>query len=239
MSHAIFGGAVASYVIKVNFYAGAGVWGFLSALMVNRVARRRTIGADAAIGVVTTASFAIGLALISRYRGFTRNFDAALFGNILGVTATDVWVVAAVTVFAAAVVFFFYRKLLFTTFDPEVADASGVNTSRIDTLFSFTLAAAIVATMNVLGVTLVAAALVVPAVIARLLTNSFSRMLWYAVAIGGVAGFFGMYMSWFWNISSGASIVLTEAALFLVVYTISGVRGRLRPLPSVEARDLV
>lgn len=236
MSHAIFGGAVASYVIKVNFYLGAGVWGFASALMVNRVARRRTIGADAAIGVVTTASFAIGLALISRYRGFTRNFEAALFGNILGVTLGDVWVVAAVTAFAAAVVFVFYRKLLFTTFDPEVAEASGVNTARIDALFALTLAAAIVATMNVLGVTLVAAALVVPAVIARMLTNSFSRMLWYAVAIGGLAGFSGMYLSWFWNISSGASIVLTEAALFLLVYTISGARGR--PLPSVEAHDL-
>jgi ABC-type Mn2+/Zn2+ transport system permease subunit len=234
LSHAIFGGAVASYVIKVNFYAGAGVWGFISALMVNRVARRRTIGADAAIGVVTTASFAIGLALISRFRGFTRNFDAALFGNILGVTAGDVWVVAGVTLFAAATVFFTYRKMLFTTFDPEVAEASGVNVSRIDTLFSFVLAAAIVATMNVLGVTLVAAALVVPAVIARMLTNSFSRMLVLSVLIGGLGGFFGMYASWFWNISSGASIVLTEAALFLVVYAISGARGRLR-LPSVEA----
>jgi manganese/iron transport system permease protein/iron/zinc/copper transport system permease protein len=239
LSHAIFGGAVASYVVKVNFYAGAGVWGFVSALLVNRVARRRTIGADAAIGVVTTASFAIGLALISRYRGFTRNFDAALFGNILGVTATDVIVVAGVALFAAAVVFLFYRKLLFATFDPEVADASGINTSAIDALFSFTLAAAIVATMNVLGVTLVAAALVVPAVIARLLTNSFARMLWYSVAIGGLAGFFGMYASWFLNVSSGASIVLVEAALFLVVYAISGLCGRLRPLPAVETHDHV
>jgi ABC-type Mn2+/Zn2+ transport system permease subunit len=65
-----------------------------------------------------------------------------------------------------------------------------------------------------------------------MLTNSFSRMLWYAVAIGGLGGFLGMYMSWFWNISSGASIVLTEAALFVLVYTISGVRGRRVPLPS-------
>ncbi len=239
LSHAIFGGAVASYVMQVNFYVGAGLWGFVSALLVNRVARRRTIGADAAIGVVTTASFAIGLALISRYRGFTRNFDAALFGNILGVTANDVWVVAGVAVFAAAVVFVFYRKLLFATFDPEVADASGINTGAVDALLSFTLAAAIVATMNVLGVTLVAAALVVPAVIARLLTNSFARMMWYSVVIGGLAGFFGMYASWFWNVSSGASIVLVEAALFLAVYAISGLRGRLRPLPAVEAHDPV
>ncbi|MBI4729573.1 MAG: metal ABC transporter permease [Acidobacteria bacterium] len=227
MSHAIFGGAVVSYVTKVNFYAGAGAWGFLSALMINRVARRRTIGADAAIGVVTTASFAAGLALISRFRSYTRNFEAALFGNVLGVTPADVAVVAAVAGFAAAVVFFFYRPLLFTTFDPEVAEASGVPTARIDALFSLTLAAAIVATMNVLGVTLVAAALVVPAVVARMLTDSFSRMLGLSVLIGGLSGFVGMYLSWFLNISSGASIVLVEAALFVAAYLVTGARRRL------------
>src|SRR5262245_14432647 len=93
LSHAIFGGAVAAYVLSVNFYLGAGAWGLLAALLINKVARRRTVGADAAIGVVTTASFAVGLALISRFGGFTRNFEAALFGNVLGVTLTDVWVV--------------------------------------------------------------------------------------------------------------------------------------------------
>lgn len=230
LSHAIFGGAVVSYVAQVNFYLGAGAWGFLSALMINRISRRRTIGADAAIGVVTTASFAVGLALIQRARGFTRNIDAALFGNILGVTIVDVLVVLGVSVFAGAVVFFGYRSLLFTTFDPEVAEASGVKTGRIDALLSFTLAAAIVATMNVLGVTLVAAALVIPAVIARLMTDSFSRMLILATIIGGVGGFAGMYASWFLDIPSGASIVLTETAVFLIAYAVSGARGRARSL---------
>lgn len=228
MSHAILGGAVVSYVVKFNFYIGAGLWGFVSALMINRVARRRTIGADAAIGVVTTASFAVGLALISRFRSFTRSFDAALFGNILGVTFNDVLVVAGVTAFAAAVVFFGYRRLLFTTFDPEVAEASGVRTGRVDALFSLTLAATIVATMNILGVLLVAAALVIPAVIARTMTNSFGKMLWLSVGIGAVSGFAGMYASWFLNISSGASIVLTESALFVIAYAVSGARGRAR-----------
>jgi manganese/iron transport system permease protein/iron/zinc/copper transport system permease protein len=234
LSHAIFGGAVASYVVKFNFYIGAGLWGFLSALMVNRVARRRSIGADAAIGVVTTASFAAGLVLVSKYRGFVRNFDAVLFGEILGVDVSDVLIVAGTAVVVAAIVFFWYRNLLFTTFDPEVAEASGVNTGRIDALFSFALAATIVATMNVLGVLLVAAALVIPAVIARMLTDSFTRMLWYSIAIGAAGGFFGCYMSWFWDWPPGSSIVLTEAGLFLVVYTITGLRGRRRPLPAAD-----
>lgn len=91
LSHAIFGGAVVSFVMTWNFYVGAGLWGFIAALLINQTVRRTRISADAAIGVITTASFAIGVALISRYRRFTRSFDAALFGNILGVTPRTCW----------------------------------------------------------------------------------------------------------------------------------------------------
>ncbi|HXF57159.1 MAG TPA: metal ABC transporter permease [Actinomycetota bacterium] len=227
LSHAIFGGAVASFVTGINFYLGAGVWGLVSALLIDKVARRRTVGADAAIGVVTTASFALGLALISRFGGFTRNFEAALFGNVLGVTFADVWVVAGVAAFAAGVVFFRYRQLLFATFDPEVAEASGVRTAHADLLLALTLAATVTATMNVLGVTLIAAVLVIPAVIARLLTDSFARMLAISVVVGTLCGFFGVYLSYYLNISSGASVVLLSAAVFVVAYAVSGVRRRL------------
>jgi ABC-type Mn2+/Zn2+ transport system permease subunit len=236
LSHAIFGGAVASFVTQINFYVGAGVWGLVSALLINKVARRRTIGADAAIGVVTTASFAVGLALISRFGGFTRNFEAALFGNVLGVGPEDVWVVAAVAAFAATVIFFQYRQLLFATFDPEVAEVSGVRTGRTDMLLAITLAATITATMTVLGVTLIAAVLVIPAVIARLLTDSFSRMLWISVGVGTVSGFVGVYLSYHLNISSGASVVLVGAAIFVSAFLVSGVRRRDLPTRAAPAR---
>jgi ABC-type Mn2+/Zn2+ transport system permease subunit len=236
LSHAIFGGAVASFVTQINFYVGAGVWGLVSALLINKVARRRTIGADAAIGVVTTASFAVGLALISRFGGFTRNFEAALFGNVLGVGPEVVWVVAAVAAFAATVIFFQYRQLLFATFDPEVAEVSGVRTGRTDMLLAITLAATITATMTVLGVTLIAAVLVIPAVIARLLTDSFSRMLWISVGVGTVSGFVGVYLSYHLNISSGASVVLVGAAIFVAAFLVSGVRRRDLPTRAAPAR---
>jgi ABC-type Mn2+/Zn2+ transport system permease subunit len=236
LSHAIFGGAVASFLTNVNFFLGAGAWGVVSALLVTRVARRRSIGADAAIGVVTTASFALGLALISATTGFVPNFDNILFGNVLGVTVRDLAVVALVTIIAAAFVFLLYRPLLFTTFDVEVAEASGVRTWWIDAGFAVILAATIVATMQILGVTLVAAALVVPAVVARMLTDSFSRMLVLSVVIGAASGFAGMYVSWYMNVSSGASIVLVSSALFVVVYAISGARVR-RRLPAVPVTD--
>jgi manganese/iron transport system permease protein/iron/zinc/copper transport system permease protein len=228
LSHAIFGGFAASTLLGVNFVLGAGAWGVASALMINSVTRRRVIGSDAAIGVITTASFALGLALVAFFGGTGRSFDAALFGSILGVSDGDVLLVAAVGVLAVLMVFLRYRSLLFTTFDPEVADASGVNTARVDALLMIVLAASILATMQVLGATLIAATLVIPPTIARMLTSSFSRMLWLSTGIGVACGFIGMNLSYHLDVQSGPTIVLTGAAAFAVVFAITGPRGRQR-----------
>ncbi len=228
LSHAIFGGAAASALVGFNFYLGAGLWGMASALAIGRVTRRRIIGSDAAIGVITTASFAFGIALLGLYGQVRKSIDAAIFGSVLGVTVADVWVVAGVAVAAAVVVFAFHRKLLFTTFDPEVADVSGVNTARMDALLMLLLSVSILATMKVLGVVLIAAILVIPAVVARMLTDSFARMLWLSTVIGALCGFVGMTLSYHLDISSGATIVLVGAALFTVVFGLTGSRGRRR-----------
>jgi manganese/iron transport system permease protein/iron/zinc/copper transport system permease protein len=240
LSHAVFGGAVVGYVASINFYVAAGVWGFVSALLINAAARRRRIGADAAIGVVTTASFAIGVALISRTRSFTRNFEAALFGNILGVTLVDLAVVAAVTLGVALFILLFYKRLLFMTFDPEVAPIYGVNVGFVDTLFALAMAATIVASINVVGVTLIAATLVIPATTARLLTDSFGRMIVLSSVIGLIAGGVGMFASYWLDISSGATIVLLEAAGFVMALLATAIlrRGaRWAPGPPTIARE--
>lgn len=228
LSHAIFGGFAASALLGVNFVLGAGVWGIASALMINGVTRRRVIGADAAIGVITTASFALGLALFAIFGRHGRSFDAALFGSILGVSTDDVLAVAAVTVLVGVLVFFGYRQLLFTAFDPEVADASGVRTARVDALLMLVLAASILATMQVLGVTLIAATLVIPATVARMLTSSFSRMLILATAVGAFTGFAGMNLSYHLDVQSGPTIVLVGATIFAVVFFLSGARAHHR-----------
>ena len=225
LSHAIFGGYAASALLGVNFVLGAGVWGVVSALMINGVTRRRLIGADAAIGVITTASFALGLALFAVFGRRGQSFDAALFGSILGVGTEDVVAVIAVTAAVALVVFFGYRQLLFTTFDPEVAEASGVRTARVDALLMLALAISILATMQVLGVTLIAATLVIPATIARMLTDSFSRMLLLATAIGAVTGFVGMNLSYHLDVQSGPTIVLVGAGLFALAFAVTGMQG--------------
>jgi manganese/iron transport system permease protein/iron/zinc/copper transport system permease protein len=226
LSHAIFGGFAASALLGVNLFLGAGVWGFASALLIGGVTRRRrVIGSDAAIGVITTASFAIGLALIKVFGSRGKNADAYLFGNVLGVDRAQVVLVTLVLVLAVAAVFFGYRALLFSTFDPEVADVSGVRTARVDALLMLVLAATILATMNVLGVTLVAATLVIPPVVARMLTNSFGRMLALSTSIGTFSGFVGMVASYHLDIAPGPMIVLVGSGLFALVFVLTGLRG--------------
>ncbi len=235
LSHAIFGGAVVSFVMAWNFYVGAGLWGFLAAVLINQTVRRTKVSADAAIGVITTASFAVGVALISRYRRFTQSFDAALFGNILGVTIHDVLAVAGVTLMVGAIIFCLYRQLLFTTFDAEVAQIYGVPTAWVDTLFSLALAAALIASMQILGVTLIAAALVIPAITARLLTDSFNRMILFSTGIGAAAGLAGMYLSFYVDVASGATIVLLQAAVFGLVLAVTSLqKSAARRLPDVH-----
>lgn len=226
LSHAIFGGAAISAVVGLNYFVGAGVWGLASALVIGRVTRRRIIRSDAAIGVVTTAGFAVGVAMFGLFGQARHNIEALLFGSILGIDASDVWAILAVTAFVSGVVFFAYRPLLFTTFDPEVADVSGVRTAWIDGLLMLALATSILVTMRVLGATLVAAGLVIPPVVARLLTERFTRMLWLSVGLGSACGAAGMLASYHLDIAPGAAVVLIAAGVFVLVYAATGLHER-------------
>ncbi len=214
MSHAVFGGAVVSYIININLYVGAALWGFLSAFIINEISRRSKIKADAAIGVVTTAGFAVGVLLISTTRSFTRNFEAILFGNILGITNWDFLMIILAALITAIFVMFFHKRLLFTIFDKETARAYGVKVALVEMMFSFVLACVVIASMSAIGVTLLAAAIVAPAISARMLTNDFQKMIILSTSIGSATAFAGMYASFYLNSASGATIVLFGTAAF-------------------------
>ncbi len=225
LSHAIFGGYAAAPLLGVPVVLGAGLWGLGSALAINAVARSRRIGADAAIGVVTTASFALGVALLTRFGNKGPSFDALLFGSILGVSSSDLWLLVLALAFAAAVFTVLYRQFLFSSFDPEVADVSGVSVKRMDALLMVVLSLSILATLQIIGVTLVAATLVIPAVVARMCVDSFSRMLWLSTVLGAVAGAVGMYLAYQLRIPAGTTIVLVNAVAFVVVLVVTGGRS--------------
>ena len=228
LSHAVFGGAAASAVIGINFFIGAGIWGIISGVLIARVARRRVLGADAAIGVVTTASFALGLALMNRYGQASKSIEAVLFGSVLGVKVADIIAVSLVAVFALAVIVVWYRKLLFSTFDPDVAQVSGVNVSVVEVVLLSLLSLTILVTMRVIGTLLISALLVIPAAAARMTTNSFSKLLWISPLIGAVTCFVGMNLSYHLDTSASATIILLDALVFVAVYTIAGTRNRMK-----------
>ncbi len=228
LSHAVFGGAAASAVIGINFFIGAGIWGIISGVLIARVARRRVLGADAAIGVVTTASFALGLALMNRYGQASKSIEAVLFGSVLGVKVADIVAVSLVAVFALAVIVVWYRKLLFSTFDPDVAQVSGVNVSVVEVVLLSLLSLTILVTMRVIGTLLISALLVIPAAAARMTTNSFSKLLWISPLIGAVTCFVGMNLSYHLDTSASATIILLDALVFIVVYTVAGTRNRMK-----------
>ena len=202
-------------------------------MLIHWVSQRRWVGADAAIGVVTTSSFVLGVALVSTHRSFTRNIEAALFGNILGITNGDVWIVTLVSLIVFAALYAIRRPLLFATFDPEVASAYGVSTDKIDLLFIILLAATVLVSTQILGVTLVAAAMVIPPVIARYLTQRFQALLMLSPIIGALCGATGMLLSFHFDISSAATIVLTSAALFVLVDLLLIAQGK-KPVPVHE-----
>jgi manganese/iron transport system permease protein/iron/zinc/copper transport system permease protein len=227
LSHAVIGGAAVAAVLNVSLLLGAGVWAFLSAVLIDRVGRRRGLYPDTAIGIVTTTSFALGIAIISSARGIRLNLDSFLFGSILGVSASDVALAAVVATVVAAALFLRYQPLLFTTFDPEVASAHGVRVGRYETLLALLLTAGIVVSMRVLGVLLVAAAVVIPPATARLLTHNFARMLPLAAAIGAACAVPGMYASWYLDIAPGPAVVLAQAAALTLAWLWTAARQRL------------
>lgn len=224
LSHAAFGGAVVGFTFNLNFYAGAGAMGLLSALLINWVTRSGRIKLDAAIGIVTTAMFALGIVIISQGVSFNQSFEAALFGNILGIGEDDLLIISLVTIATMAIIFLLYRPLLFSTFDSEAAKVFGIKTDVMQLVFSVLLTLAIIASMNIVGVTMIAAALITPAATARLMTDSFGRMLIYSLAVGAVSGVVGIYLSYIFNTASGATIVLFGALLFCLTWLVKSIQ---------------
>ena len=224
MSHAVFGGAVLGNIAGFNFYIGAAIWGVISGVLITEINKRYKIKADAAIGVVTTAGFAIGVFLMNTGQTPMRNFEALLFGNILAVTDLDFIFILIVSVITIAFIFFFQKRLLFTIFDTETAKVYGIKTDRIDLLFSIILAIVVIAAMNSIGVTLLAAAIIAPAISAKVITNNFFKILIISSIIGILNAFLGMYSSFYIDSPSGATIVLFGAGSFILAITYSHLR---------------
>lgn len=226
LSHAVIGGAAVSGALAVDPLLGAGVWAFLTALIIDRVERLRGLYADTAIGIVTTASFALGVAVLSVSGRWQRNLEAFLFGGILGVDRTDLLLAGVVAVAVGAALLIRFRTFVFVTFDPEVARTHGVRVAIYEAGLALLLVAGVVAAMRVLGVLLVAAAVVVPPATARLLTDRFEVLVPLGAVLGATGAIPGLYLSWHLDVATGPAIVLVQTALLAAAVGVRRTTGR-------------
>ena len=226
VAHASFAGIVIAYLVKANLYVGGLIAAVLTALGIGVVSRRSEMSLDTTIGVMFTAMFALGVLLMSRARSYI-DLQDFLFGNVLGVDRLDIIVVGCLTAAVLAFVFALYKELLFASFDPLMARASGLPTGILYYSLLVVLAVTIVVSLQAAGIVLVAALLVTPAATAYQLTNRFGSMMLIAAAVGVGSAVVGLYASFYLNAASGSTIVLVATACFFLAAAFSPKRRSL------------
>jgi manganese/iron transport system permease protein len=214
IAHASFAGIVIAFLRGANYYIGAAIVAVITAVGIGFVARRGRISLDTTIGVLFTGMFALGVFLMSRQRSYAVDLQSFLFGDILSVGINDLWLILALSVAVAILTVVLYRGLLYTSFDPVVAQASGMNAGGYEYALLVMLALTIVVALQSVGIVLVAALLVTPAAAAYQLTSRFSPMMALAAVFGAVSTVGGLYLSYYLQASSGATIVLLATVLF-------------------------
>ncbi len=220
LAHAAFPGVVVAYLWQANIYLGAAVFTMATALGIGFVSRRAHTSQDAAIGILFAGAFALGILLMSTIHGYTADLFSFLFGNILGVSPTDLLLIAALAALVIAAVALAYKELLLATFDPVVAEAMGYPVQGLTYLLLALIALTIVVSIQAVGVVLVVALLVTPSATAALLTERFFGIMVWGAGLAILAVLAGLYLSYYLNVASGAAIVLVSTCLFFLVLAV-------------------
>jgi manganese/iron transport system permease protein len=227
LAHASFAGIVIAYLLKADLYVGGLIFTILTALGIGAVSKKSEISLDTTIGVFFTAAFALGVALMSRVRTYVVDLQDFLFGNILAIDRRDIIIIAVLATAVLLVVLALYKELLFSSFDPVSAGASGLPVDALSYTLLVILAVTIIVSLQAAGIILVAALLVTPAATAYQLTNRFGPMMGISASIGVGAGIVGLYLSYYLNVASGSSIVLVATACFFIAMAVSPKRRSL------------
>ncbi|NYD77192.1 metal ABC transporter permease [Arthrobacter cupressi] len=224
VSHAVLPGVVLAYIVGAPFALGALVFALLAVTLIGVVRNTSRVKEDAAIGIVFTSLFALGLVLISVTPSQT-DLNHIIFGNLLGVSMADLVQVVILGVVAFAILVLKRRDLTLYAFDPTHAHAIGLSPRRLGALLLGLLALTSVVALQTVGVVLVVAMLIIPGATAYLLTDRFSRMLVIAPVISAACSVAGIYISYYLDTASGAMVVLAQGTVFAVVYLFSPRQG--------------
>lgn len=229
ISHAILPGVAISYILGINYFYGAVVVGILTALGIGVISQNSRIKNDASIGIVFSAAFALGIILITLAQSAT-DLTQILFGNVLHVRSSDMWLTIGVGVVVLLTVIIFFKELLVSSFDETMAEVYGLKTRLIHYGIMVLLTLVTVASLQTVGVILVVSMLITPASTAYLLTNRLSTMIILASSFGALSAIIGIYFSYIYNLPSGPVIALAATGIFLIAFIFSPKEGLIWPI---------
>jgi manganese/iron transport system permease protein len=227
LAHAILPGVAIAYLLGASLLAGALVAAVMVAAGIALLSRRGRVKEDTAIGILFAAALALGVALISTVHSYATDLTHILFGNVLGVSPADLWLTGLLALGVLLTVFVLFKEFLLASFDPVLAHTLGRRPELLRSVMLVLLALTVVVSLQTVGVGLVVAMLVTPAATAYLLTRRLASMMAVAVAIGAFSSLAGLYLSYYLDIASGAAVVLTATAAFVLAYLAAPRRGLL------------
>ncbi len=227
VAHTILPGVVLAFLLGVPLALGALVTGVLTAIGIGALTSRGVLKEDTAIGVVFAGFFALGVAMLSATGNYSVDLAHFLFGNLLSVNNSDLWLILLLGSVVLFVVFIFYKEFMVMTFDPVLAVTLRLPTTFLRYLLLVLVAVTIVISLQVVGIALMLAMLVTPAAAASLLTRRLPSMMAVAGLIGAGAGVVGLYASFYLNIAPGPTVVLVASAVFVVVFLFAPEKGAL------------
>lgn len=225
ISHAILPGVAISYILGINFFIGAIVFGILSSVIITYIERNSIIKSDTAIGITFSSFLALGVILIGVAKSSTDLFHI-LFGNILAVQDIEIYITIVVSVIVLLTIVIFFKKLLITSFDPLFAKSIGISVNLYHYLLMILLTFVAVTAMQSVGSILILAMLITPASTAYLYSNSLKTMILISSTLGAVSSIIGLFIGYTFNIAAGSMIVLTSAAIFVISFFIAPKRKR-------------
>ena len=225
LAHTILPGVVVAFLLGWPLVLGALAMGVLTALGIGALSGQGVIKEDTAIGVIFAGAFALGVAMLSTTGNYTIDLAHFLFGNLLGVSAADLWVIALLGSVVLGTIFLFYKEFLVLSFDPTLAVTLRLPTVFLRYLLLTLIAVTVVVALEVVGITLVVAMLVTPAAAASLLTRRLWPRMLAAAAIGTFSAIAGLYASFYLNVASGPAVVLAATGIFVLVFFLAPERG--------------
>ncbi|MGT2717973.1 metal ABC transporter permease subunit [Streptococcus oricebi] len=227
ISHAVLPGVALSYILGINFFIGAIIFGLMASVIITYIRGNSIVKSDTAIGITFSSFLALGVILIGVANSSTDLFHI-LFGNILAVQDLDKWISIGVAILVLLVIWLFFKELLITSFDPLLAQAMGMPVNFYHYLLMFILTLVSVTAMQSVGTILIVAMLITPAATAYLYANSLKTMIFLSSGLGALASALGLFIGYSFNVAAGSSIVLTSALMFAISFFIAPKQGGLK-----------